>query len=136
MQKDDCIFCKIIKGDIPSNTIYEDDAYKVILDVGPVSKGHALILPKDHYADFYEIPEDLAVGAFKLAKKLMVKMTQKLNCDGFNIVQNNKEAGDQTVPHYHMHLVPRYKDSQKLFGYKPMDISAEELSEIKELIAE
>lgn len=134
MYSDNCIFCKIIKGEIPSNTIFENDEYKVILDVGPVSKGHALILPKDHYADFYEIPEDVAVGAFKLAKKLMVQMTEKLNCDGFNIVQNNKEAADQSVPHYHMHLIPRYNGGQKLFGYSPLSISSEEQLEIKEQI--
>ena len=134
MLKDDCIFCKIIKGDIPSNTIYEDDDYKVVLDVGPVAKGHALILPKDHYEDFYEIPEETAVSAFRLAKKLMVKMTEALKCDGFNIVQNNKEAADQTVPHYHMHLIPRYKGGQPLFGYKPLEVSNEEQIMIKEQI--
>ena len=134
MYKDDCIFCRIIKGEIPSYTIYENDEYKVILDAGPVSRGHALILPKDHYADFYEIPEEKAVGALRLAKKLMVKMTEKLNCDGFNIVQNNKEAADQSVPHYHMHLIPRYKDSQKLFGYKPMEVSAESQQEVYSLL--
>lgn len=130
MCNDNCIFCKIIKGDIPSYTIYEDDEFKVILDVGPVAKGHALILPKDHYENFYEIPEDLAVKAFKLAKKLMVKITDALGCDGFNILQNNKEAADQTVPHYHMHLIPRYEGGQRLFSYKPLELSKEEQEEV------
>ena len=130
MCNDNCIFCKIIKGDIPSYTIYEDDAFKVILDVGPVAKGHALILPKDHYENFYEIPENVAVDAFKLAKKLMVKITDALGCDGFNILQNNKEAADQTVPHYHMHLIPRYKDGQKLFAYTPLELSKDEQEEV------
>lgn len=134
MLKDDCIFCRIIKGEIPSNTIFEDDEFKVILDAGPVSKGHALILPKNHFQDFYELPEDVAVDTIKLAKSLMSKMTDALKCDGFNIVQNNKEAGDQTVPHYHMHLIPRYKGGQDLFGYKPLEISAEEQSKIKDQI--
>lgn len=130
MCNDNCIFCKIIKGDIPSYAIYEDDEFKVILDVGPVAKGHALILPKDHYENFYEIPEDLAVKAFKLAKKLMVKITDALGCDGFNILQNNKEAADQTVPHYHMHLIPRYEGGQRLFSYKPLELSKEEQEEV------
>ena len=134
MLKDDCIFCKIIKGEIPSSTVYEDDKYKVILDIGPVAKGHCLILPKEHYADFYDIPEDLAVGAYKLAKKLMVKITDALGCDGFNICQNNKEAADQSVPHFHMHLVPRYKDGQKFFSYTPLELSKEELSEVLDKI--
>lgn len=135
MLKDDCIFCKIIKGDIPSNTIYEDEEFKVVLDVGPVAKGHALILPKDHYQDFYELPEEKAVSAIRLAKKLMAHMTEKLSCDGFNIVQNNKEAGDQTVPHYHMHLIPRYEGGQPLFGYKPMSVDADEQAKIRDTIA-
>lgn len=136
MLQDSCIFCKIIKGDIPSNTIYEDDSFKVILDAGPVAPGHALILPKDHYADFYELPDETAADAIKLAKKLMVKMTNKLNCDGFNIMQNNKEVAGQTVMHYHMHLIPRYKDGQPLFAYKPLELSADEMSKIKNKIVE
>ena len=130
MCNDNCIFCKIIKGDIPSYTIYEDDEFKVILDVGPVAKGHALILPKDHYENFYELPEDVAIKVIKLAKKLMVKITDALGCDGFNILQNNKEAADQTVPHYHMHLIPRYEGGQRLFSYKPLELSKEEQEEI------
>lgn len=134
MFKDDCIFCRIIKGEIPSYTIYEDDDFKVILDAGPASKGHALILPKDHYDDLYELPEDKAAAAFLLAKKLMAKMTDKLKCDGFNIVQNNKEAADQTVKHFHMHLIPRYVGGQKVFSYTPLQPTPEEQTEIKDKI--
>lgn len=130
MLQDSCIFCRIIKGEIPSNTIFEDDEFKVILDAGPVSEGHALILPKDHYQDFYELPEEKAVKVIKLAKKMMLNMTNKLGCDGFNIVQNNKEAADQTVLHYHMHLIPRYNGGQKLFGYKPLELEKEKMQEI------
>lgn len=135
MLNDQCIFCKIIKGDIPSYTIYEDDEFKVILDVGPVSKGHALILPKNHYQDLYELPEDIAADAIKLAKRMMTQMTEKLGCDGFNICQNNKEAADQTVPHFHMHLVPRYNGGQKFFSYTPLVFSPEEMAGIKDTIA-
>ncbi|MCQ2497904.1 MAG: HIT family protein [Lachnospiraceae bacterium] len=131
MIKDDCIFCKIIKGDIPSRTLYEDDSYKVIMDIEPADKGHALILPKDHYADLYEIPEDLAAGATKLAKKLITEFTTKLNCDGYNILQNNKEAAGQTVSHYHVHLIPRYADGQKLFRYEHLKLTSEEMDEIE-----
>ncbi len=134
MFKDDCIFCRIIKGEIPSYTIYEDDDFKVILDAGPVSKGHALVLPKDHYDDLYELPEDKASAAFVLAKKLMIRITDKLGCDGFNICQNNKEAADQTVKHFHMHLVPRYEGGQKFFAYTPLQLSPEEQTEIKDRI--
>ena len=109
MRQADCIFCKIIAGEIPSNTIYEDDIFKVILDASPASKGHALILPKEHYADIYDIDEEVAGKAMKLAKKLAGHMTEVLDCDGFNILQNNHEVAGQTVFHFHMHLIPRYE---------------------------
>lgn len=136
MRDPNCIFCKIIDGAIPSNTIYEDDDYKVILDNGPVTKGHALILPKEHYANFYDIPEELSVGAFRLAKKLMVKITEKLGADGFHILQNNNEAANQSVLHYHMHLIPRYRGDQGLLSYEPLPVTNEELAAIKEELAE
>lgn len=110
MKKDDCIFCRIANGSIPSKTIYEDDEFRVILDLGPATKGHALSLPKEHYADIYEIPEDTAADAMKLAKRMAAVMKEKLHCDGFNIVQNNGEAAGQTVRHFHIHLIPRYRD--------------------------
>lgn len=132
----DCIFCKIANGDIPSATIYEDEKFRVILDLGPASKGHALILPKEHYADIYEIPEELAGEVYKLAAKMAKKMTAVLECDGFNIVQNNKEAAGQTVFHFHMHLIPRYKDDQVGLTWKPGiltdDVKKEILENIKE----
>ena len=115
---ENCIFCKIAAGEIPSTTLYEDQDFRVILDLGPASKGHALILPKEHYANIYEIPDELAAKAIILAKKMAGIMTRALNCDGFNIVQNNGEAAGQTVFHFHMHLIPRYKDDQVGLGWK------------------
>lgn len=110
MRDNSCIFCKIIAGEIPSKSIYEDDDFKVILDVSPASKGHALILPKEHCANIYEIDENLLGKAAKLAKKLASHMTEVLKCDGLNLVQNNGEIAGQTVFHFHMHLIPRYKN--------------------------
>lgn len=134
MRQNDCIFCKIIAGEIPSQTIYEDDQFKVILDVAPATRGHALILPKDHYANLYELPEEKAVDAMKLAKKMMAVMTDKLKCDGFNLVQNNGEVAGQTVFHFHMHLIPRYKNDGEILKYIAGSPSQEELVEIKETI--
>lgn len=136
MKQDNCIFCKIIAGEIPSQTLYEDNQFKVILDVGPATKGHALILPKEHYANLYELPEDTASDVFKLAKKMMAKMTEKLHCDGFNIVQNNGEVAGQTVFHFHMHLIPRYKNDDEILKYIAGSPSQEELAEIKKIITE
>lgn len=134
--KDDCIFCKLANGIIPTNSIYEDDEFKVILDLGPATKGHALILPKEHSNDIYDLPEETAAHVMVLAKKLAIKMTDKLNCDGFNIVQNNKETAGQTVMHYHLHLIPRYKDDNQRILWNPTSPSEEEIASVKELLSE
>jgi len=105
LKKDNCIFCKIIGGEIPSHVLYEDEQFKVILDVGPATRGHALIIPKNHFTNLYELPEKMAADAMKLAKKLMIKMTEKLHCDGLNLVQNNGETAGQTVFHFHLHQI-------------------------------
>ena len=132
MRDANCIFCKIIAGEIPSNTIYEDEDFKVILDVSPASKVHALILPKEHYADIYEIDEKTAGNAMKLAKKLAIHMTKVLSCDGFNILQNNHEIAGQTVFHFHMHLIPRYKDAKNsdILMWSHETFTQEEMAEI------
>ncbi|MBR6637957.1 MAG: HIT family protein [Lachnospiraceae bacterium] len=106
---DNCIFCKIANGEIPSNTLYEDDDFRVILDIEPATKGHALILPKKHFANLYEIDDERASKVLLVAKKMATKMQKALNCDGLNVVQNNGVAAGQTVFHFHMHLVPRYE---------------------------
>ena len=89
MKDDNCIFCKLANGDIPTNTIYEDEKYRVILDLGPATRGHALILPKDHYCDLYELPDEVCGEVMKLAKRMAARMTERLQCSGFNLVQNN-----------------------------------------------
>ena len=134
MKKEDCIFCKIANGEIPSKTIHEDDDFKVILDLGPATEGHALILPKDHYANLYELDDEVAAGAMKLAKKMAIKMTEKLKCDGFNLVQNNGETAGQTVMHFHLHLIPRYKDDGQHILWKPTEVTQDELEETKNKI--
>lgn len=134
MKDADCIFCKIAGGEIPSKTLYEDDNFRVILDLGPATKGHALILPKEHYANLYELPEDTAGEAMKLAKKMVTKMTERLGCEGFNLVQNNGELAGQTVFHFHMHMIPRYHADGQKIGWKPQEVTQEELEEVKNTI--
>jgi histidine triad (HIT) family protein len=131
---ENCIFCKIANGEIPTNTIYEDEGFRVILDNGPATKGHALVLPKGHYANLYEIPEDVLSGAAVVAKKVAATMKEKLSCDGLNLVQNNGEAAGQTVMHFHLHIIPRYKDDRQHILWKPTSPSAEELEEIRKAI--
>ena len=132
--KDDCIFCKLANGIIPTNTIYEDDEFRAILDAGPATKGHALILPKKHYANLFELPEEVTGKAFILAKKLAAKNKDLLKADGFNIVQNNGETAGQTVFHFHIHLIPRFKDDGQKIGWKPGSPSDEELKETASLL--
>ena len=107
---ENCIFCKIANGEIPSATLYEDEEFRVILDLGPASKGHALILPKVHAANIYELPDETAGKTMILAKHMAKKLTDALGCDGFNIVQNNGEIAGQTVFHFHLHMIPRWKE--------------------------
>ena len=136
MKKDDCIFCKIAAGEIPSRKLYEDEDFVVILDLNPTSKGHALIIPKEHYANLYEIDEEVAAKAMKLAKKMALKMTDVLGCDGFNLLQNNGESAGQTIFHFHMHLIPRYvNDGQKIL-WTPGESTPEELEEVRRTITE
>lgn len=135
MRNQDCIFCKIVNGEIPSKTVHEDDMFKVILDLGPAAKGHALIIPKDHFANIYELPEDIAGEAMKLAKKLAIKMTENLQADGFNLMQNNGEVAGQTVNHFHLHLIPRYKDDGQHILWNPCTVTQDELEETRKQIA-
>ena len=133
---ENCIFCKIANGEIPAATLYEDENFRVILDLGPASKGHALILPKSHAANIYELSDEMAAKAMILAKKMATVMTAALKCDGFNIVQNNGECAGQTVFHFHMHLIPRYKNDKSGFGWKPGKLTDEDRDEILEKLKE
>ena len=131
---ENCIFCKIANGEIPAATLYEDEDFRVILDLGPASKGHALILPKAHAANIYEISDEMAAKAMVLAKKMATKMTDALGCDGFNIVQNNGEVSGQSVFHFHIHLIPRYEGDGHILSWNPGSPSQEELEEVKQQI--
>ena len=131
---DNCIFCKLANGEIPTRTVYEDDSFRVILDLGPATKGHALILPKSHAANLYELPDDVAAKVLPLAKKIATQMKEKLGCDGLNLVQNNGEVAGQTVMHFHLHLIPRYVGDGQSILWKPTEPSGQELDEILETL--
>lgn len=127
MKDASCIFCKIANGEIPSRTILEDDLFRVILDNGPATKGHALVLPKDHYENLFSMPDDLLEKASVTAKKAAVLMQEKLGIDGLNLVQNNGEAAGQTVRHFHIHVIPRYQGDGQNILWKPGKPAPEEL---------
>ena len=103
-------FRKIAGGEIPSSTVYEDEDFRVILDLGPASKGHALILPKQHFKDLCELDPAIAAKALPLAGKIGAAMKKALGCTGFNVVQNNGISAGQTVFHFHVHIIPRYEN--------------------------
>lgn len=128
---DNCIFCKIANGEISSATIYEDEDFRAILDLGPASRGHGLILPKKHYKNLFELDDALAAKALVVAKKLGTKMQKALKCEGMNVLQNNGELAGQSVFHFHMHLIPRYQeDTVGLPDWEPGKPTSEELQEI------
>lgn len=127
---ENCIFCKLAKGEIPTATLYEDEEFRVILDQGPASKGHALIIPKEHAANLYELSDELAGKAMVLAKKMITKMTDVLGCDGYNVVQNNGAAAGQTVFHFHMHLIPRWEQDGVGVTWTPGTLTEADKEEI------
>lgn len=115
---DECIFCKLAGGDIPTNAIYEDEDFKVIMDASPASKGHCIILPKTHAKDLMELPEEYCSKIMLVAKKCSSVLMKVLHCDGINVLQNNGEAAGQTVFHLHVHLIPRYADDTVQITWK------------------
>lgn len=132
MTDSNCIFCKIANGEIPSKTVYEDERFRVILDISPASKGHAIILVKNHAENVFELPEEDASAIYVVAKKVATAMKKVLKCDGVNILQNNGEVAGQTVFHLHMHVIPRYKDDHVQIKWK----SGEESDVISDTILE
>ncbi len=134
MKDDSCIFCKIAAGEIPSATLYEDTDFRVVLDLNPASKGHALIIPKEHYRNLYDLDDALAAKALVLAKKMICKLKDVLGCDGYNIVQNNEEAAGQSVFHFHMHMIPRYQGDTVGLGWHMGTLTEEDKKELLEKI--
>lgn len=136
MKKDDCIFCKIAAGEITSATVYEDDDFRAILDLGPAAKGHTLVIPKSHSDNLLSVEPDTAAKALKVISKTANAIKEALGCDGINVVQNNGEAAGQTVMHLHFHIIPRYKNDSVNIGWQPMKPSNEELAATAALIKE
>lgn len=136
MKKDDCIFCKIAAGEIPSKTLYEDESFRVILDISPASKGHAIILPKEHADNLYELSDEAASKIFVVAKKVASAMKDLLQCDGLNVLQNNGEAAGQSVFHLHVHLIPRYENDTVNIKWRPGEPDEAFLEEFAGKVAE
>ena len=119
MRDENCIFCKLANGDIPTNSVYEDEYLRAIMDASPANKGHIIILPKSHASNVFELEDIYVEKAFVLAKKIAVALKKHFNCDGVNILQNNDEAAGQTVFHFHVHVIPRYKQDNCKLTWTP-----------------
>ncbi|GMT50017.1 MAG: histidine triad protein [bacterium] len=113
----DCIFCKILAGKIPSHKLYEDDKTCVFLDAFPGTKGHTLIIPKKHYEDLFDIPDDQMTHLVQVSKRVAKALKEVLNFDGINFFQNTGRAAGQTVFHIHFHLFPRWSGDNALGGW-------------------
>lgn len=126
----DCIFCRINSGEIPSTTIYENEEFRVMLDRFPASKGHILIIPKEHIEDIYDLEPESAGRLFELTTRFASIIKRTFGNDGLNIIQNNGKAAGQTVFHYHLHMIPRYKDDNMQLGWECDEkVTVQELEE-------
>lgn len=134
MRDDNCIFCKIANGGIPSATVYEDEDFRVILDLGPASRGHALILPKEHFKDICEVDEKTAAKILPLAARIGSAMKSGLGATGFNVVQNNGTSAGQTVFHLHVHVIPRYEGGPAMVSWTPGSEEPDALQQTAELL--
>ena len=116
----DCIFCKIINGELPSKTIHEDEIVKVIMSIDPITNGHLLVLPKEHCVNILDVKEDFLIHSHKLIRDTLYPLLkEKLNCEGLTLAENNFLG--QEIRHFHIHLVPRYQNDQADFvGNKDM----------------
>lgn len=133
----DCIFCKIINGEIPSAKVYEDEDVYAFLDISQVTKGHTLVIPKAHHANVYELPEDVAGKLFAVIPKITNAVKKAYNPIGLNLLNNNGEAAGQTVFHYHLHIIPRYGKGDgfgAVWKTHNNDYTPEQLQEIAQTI--
>ena len=131
---ENCVFCKIISGEFSSYTLYEDDDFKVIFDINPATYGHALLITKNHYKNLFELDDTVASKALVIAKKVATVLANELQCDGFNLLQNNEEIAGQTIFHFHIHLIPRYKNDNVSLVPATMKIDEAKATELSEKI--
>lgn len=136
MIKDDCIFCKLANGVFPTNKIYEDDDFTVILDASPANRGHSLILPKQHADNLFELEDAVAAKVMPLAKKIAKALTEELNCDGINVVQNNGPCAGQTVFHFHTHIIPRFNDDGIGLNWSHKEVNDDDQAKLASALSE
>jgi histidine triad (HIT) family protein len=127
---DDCIFCKIAAGDMESEVVAEDEHTVSFMDINPWTRGHALVIPRRHSRNLYEIVDEDLDRTVEGAKRLALMMRDRLGCDGVNLLNSCEPAAWQTVFHFHVHVIPRYEDDPLRLPGKPMDVDQDELAEV------
>ena len=130
----DCLFCKIVKGEIPTAKIYEDKNVLAFLDVNPDSKGHTLVIPKQHAQDIFDIEKESLQKVFIAAKIIAQKLKDSLRADGINLMQANGKAANQVVMHFHLHLIPRYQnDGLKIHAHRPKEDEKPSFAKLRDI---
>jgi histidine triad (HIT) family protein len=127
---DDCLFCKIAAGEIPSERVDEDEHTIAFMDINPWTRGHALVIPKNHSRNLYEVPEEDLTATAVASKRLAIRMRDRLGCDGVNLLNSCEPAAWQTIFHFHVHVIPRYDDDPLRLPGKPQSIDQDELARI------
>lgn len=131
---DNCIFCKIISGEIPSAVIFENDEFKVILDRFPASKGHVLIIPKKHFDNIFDIEPELGGRLFTLAVRMAGIVKKATGAENMNIIQNNGPLAGQTVNHFHLHIIPRYENDSISVKWSQLQLTDDEIEDVRKAI--
>jgi histidine triad (HIT) family protein len=132
MADDDCIFCKIVAGEIPAQKIDEDEHTIAFMDINPWTRGHALVIPKEHTRNLWEAPKETLDSTIEMAQRVAIKQRDNLDCAGVNLLNSTEPAAWQTVFHYHVHVIPRYEDDPLQLPGRPMDVGQDELAKVAE----
>jgi histidine triad (HIT) family protein len=135
MADDDCIFCKIAAGEIPAHKIAEDEHTIAFMDINPWTRGHALVIPKEHTRNLWEAPREVLHSTIDMAQQVAIRQRDKLHCDGVNLLNSTEPAAWQTVFHYHVHVIPRYEDDPLQLPGKPQEVDQDELAKVAEELA-
>jgi len=129
---DDCLFCKIVAGEIPAQKVDEDEHTIAFMDISPWTRGHALVIPREHSPNLYEIPDEQLARTAAAAKRLAKRMKERLGCDGINLINSCEPAAWQTVFHFHIHVIPRYDDDPLRLPTRPEEGDPEEIAKVAE----
>jgi histidine triad (HIT) family protein len=127
---EDCIFCKIVEGEMPAEIIQEDEQTLAFMDINPWTRGHALVIPRAHSSNLYEVADQDLAQTMASAKRLAQRMRERLGCDGVNLLNASEPAAWQTVFHFHVHVIPRYQDDPLQLPTRPQEARQEELAEV------